>query len=146
MRNTCTRKAQSSTPVQSKNKRKVYDGIDNIDVETLQVASGDEQSEVQRSIEDIGSDVKRIKREIRVSDEFRERFVAKEIEYRTILSGKPIADAMHDIHRRFAQDLTQALGTAFRATGVDIVWPDFGADSVYPPPDTPPEEGGTADD
>ncbi|KAK1378176.1 hypothetical protein POM88_024920 [Heracleum sosnowskyi] len=55
-------------------------------------------------------------------------------------------DAMHDIHRRFAQDLTQALGTAFRATGVDVAWPDFGADSVYPPPDTPPEEGGPADD
>ncbi|KAK1391375.1 hypothetical protein POM88_010431 [Heracleum sosnowskyi] len=29
-------------------------------------------------------------------------------------------DAMHDSHSRFAQDLTQALSTAFRATGVDI--------------------------
>ncbi|KAL8120874.1 hypothetical protein AgCh_017884 [Apium graveolens] len=46
-------------------------------------------------------------------------------------------DAMHDIHSRFAHDLTQALGTAFRATGVDIQWPVFGEDSVYPPPDTP---------
>ncbi|KAK1394370.1 hypothetical protein POM88_013426 [Heracleum sosnowskyi] len=48
-------------------------------------------------------------------------------------------DAMHDINRHFATDLTQALGTAFRATGVDVVWPDFGVGSVYPPPDTPPE-------
>ncbi|KAK1375282.1 hypothetical protein POM88_031475 [Heracleum sosnowskyi] len=55
-------------------------------------------------------------------------------------------DRMHDIQSRFAQDLTQALGTAFRATGVDIAWPVFGMDSVYPPPDTPPEEGGPADD
>ncbi|KAK1379194.1 hypothetical protein POM88_025938 [Heracleum sosnowskyi] len=38
------------------------------------------------------------------------------------------------------------LSTAFRATGVDITWPTFGVDSVYPPPDTPPEEGGPADD
>ncbi|KAL8089227.1 hypothetical protein AgCh_038856 [Apium graveolens] len=29
-------------------------------------------------------------------------------------------DAMHDIHSRFACDLTQALGTVFRATGLDI--------------------------
>ncbi|KAL8092098.1 hypothetical protein AgCh_034402 [Apium graveolens] len=46
-------------------------------------------------------------------------------------------DAMHDIHSRFTRDLTQALGTAFRATSVDIQWPVFGEDSVYPPPDTP---------
>ncbi|XP_074368588.1 uncharacterized protein LOC141708728 [Apium graveolens] len=39
-----------------------------------------------------------------------------------------------------------ALGTAFRATGVEVDWPIFGVDSVYPPHDTPPEEGDTADD
>ena len=51
---------------------------------------------------------------------------------------------LHDIHSRFAHDLTQALGTVFRATGVDIQWPVFGEDSVYPPPDTPdtPPVGG----
>ncbi|XP_074374241.1 uncharacterized protein LOC141714632 [Apium graveolens] len=32
-------------------------------------------------------------------------------------------DAMHDIHSQFARDLTQTLGIAFRATGVDIQWP-----------------------
>ncbi|XP_074341828.1 receptor-like protein kinase HERK 1 [Apium graveolens] len=31
-------------------------------------------------------------------------------------------NAMHDIHCQFARDLTQALGTTFRATGVDIQW------------------------
>ena len=50
-------------------------------------------------------------------------------------------DAMHDIHRRFVENLTQALRSAFRATGVEVVWPVFGADMVYPPPDLPPEEG-----
>ncbi|KAL8100943.1 hypothetical protein AgCh_032989 [Apium graveolens] len=50
-------------------------------------------------------------------------------------------DAMYDVHNRFTQDLTQALGIAFRATWVDIQWPIFGEDSVYPPPDTPPAEG-----
>ena len=44
-------------------------------------------------------------------------------------------DMMHDMHSRFARDLTQALGTAFRATGVDVEWPVFGADMIYPPPD-----------
>ncbi|KAK1401630.1 hypothetical protein POM88_001235 [Heracleum sosnowskyi] len=55
-------------------------------------------------------------------------------------------DAIHDSQSRFARDFTQALSAAFRATGVDIAWPTFGADYVYPPPDTPPEEGGTVDD
>ena len=50
-------------------------------------------------------------------------------------------DTMHHMHRRFAQDLTQALGTAFRATGVDIEWLVFGADMVYPPPYSSPDEG-----
>ena len=35
-----------------------------------------------------------------------------------------IAD-MHDIHRRFAQDLTQALASAFRSTRVEVDWPVF---------------------
>ena len=48
-------------------------------------------------------------------------------------------DTMHNIHRQFAQDLTQALDTAFRATGVDIEWPVFGAGMPYPPPDSPPD-------
>ncbi|KAL8125965.1 hypothetical protein AgCh_013312 [Apium graveolens] len=45
-------------------------------------------------------------------------------------------------------DLTKALGTAFRATGVDIQWPIFGEKSMYPPPDTPdtpPVEGEDSD-
>ncbi|KAL8097852.1 hypothetical protein AgCh_030821 [Apium graveolens] len=46
-------------------------------------------------------------------------------------------DVMHDINSRFARDLTQALGTAFRATFVNIQWPVFGEDSMYPPPNTP---------
>ncbi|KAL8126647.1 hypothetical protein AgCh_013778 [Apium graveolens] len=57
-------------------------------------------------------------------------------------------DAMHDIQSRFARDLIQALGTAFRATRVDIQWPVFGEDSVYPPldtPETPPVEGEDSD-
>ncbi|XP_074351975.1 uncharacterized protein LOC141691132 [Apium graveolens] len=54
-------------------------------------------------------------------------------------------DAMHDLHSRFAADLTRALGTAFRATGVEVDWLVFGADSVYPPPDTPPEVGDFSD-
>ena len=57
-------------------------------------------------------------------------------------------DAMHDIHSHFVRDLTQALGTAFRATGVDIQWPVFGEDSMYLPPDTPdtpPVEGEDSD-
>ncbi|XP_074329209.1 uncharacterized protein LOC141666870 [Apium graveolens] len=40
-------------------------------------------------------------------------------------------EAMHDIHRHFATDLTRALGTIFRATGVEVDWP----------PDPSPEEG-----
>ena len=44
-------------------------------------------------------------------------------------------DSMHDIHRLFTEDLTQALGSAFRATGVEVDWPVFGAGMVYRPPD-----------
>ena len=54
-------------------------------------------------------------------------------------------DTMHDMHSRFAQDLTQALGTAFRATGVDIEWPVFGAGMAYPPADSSPDEGEASD-
>ena len=54
-------------------------------------------------------------------------------------------DMMHDMHSRFARDLTQALGTAFRATGVDVEWPVFGADMVYPPADSSPDEGEESD-
>ena len=44
-------------------------------------------------------------------------------------------EAMHDIHRHFAAYLTQALGTIFRATGVEVDWP----------PDPPSEEGDSPD-
>ena len=54
-------------------------------------------------------------------------------------------DDMHDIHRRFAKDLTQALGSAFRAIGVEVDWPVFGDGMVYSPPDPPPEEGDPPD-
>ena len=54
-------------------------------------------------------------------------------------------DDMHDIHCRFAKDLTQALGSAFRAIGVEVDWPVFGDGMVYSPPDPPPEEGDPPD-
>ena len=48
---------------------------------------------------------------------------------------------MHDIHRRFDEDLTQALGSAFRAFGVEVDWSVFGAGMVY----RPAEEGDPVD-
>ena len=48
---------------------------------------------------------------------------------------------MYESQSRFAQELTQALGTAFRGLGADIQWPIYGEGYVYPPPDTPPPEG-----
>ena len=54
-------------------------------------------------------------------------------------------DTMHDMHSRFSRDLTQALGTAFRATGVDVEWLVFGADMVFPPADSSPDEGEESD-
>nr|XP_017245923.1 PREDICTED: uncharacterized protein LOC108217594 [Daucus carota subsp. sativus] len=50
-------------------------------------------------------------------------------------------DVMHDIHRRFDEDLTQALGSAFRAFGVEVDWSVFGAGMVY----RPAEEGDPVD-
>ena len=50
-------------------------------------------------------------------------------------------DAMYESQSRFAQELTKALGTAFRGLGADIQWPIYGEGSVYPPPDTPAPEG-----
>ena len=50
-------------------------------------------------------------------------------------------DNMHDIHRCFGKDFTKALGSAFRAIGVEVDWPVFGDGMVYSPPDPPPEEG-----
>ena len=55
-------------------------------------------------------------------------------------------DAMHDIHHRFAVDLTAALGSAFQAQGVTVQWPVFGAGMQYPPPDSPPAEEGEDSD
>ncbi|KAL8099711.1 hypothetical protein AgCh_032099 [Apium graveolens] len=55
-------------------------------------------------------------------------------------------DAMYETQSRFAQELTLALGTAFRGLGANIQWPVFGEDSAYPPPDTPPTEGDDDDD
>ena len=40
-------------------------------------------------------------------------------------------EAMHDIHRHFAADLTHAFGTVVRDTGGEVDWP----------PDPPPDEG-----
>ncbi|XP_063936100.1 uncharacterized protein LOC135147178 [Daucus carota subsp. sativus] len=54
-------------------------------------------------------------------------------------------DDMHDIHRRFVEDLTQALGSSFRFIGVEVDWPVFGEGMVYSPPDPPPEEGDPPD-
>ncbi|XP_063947575.1 uncharacterized protein LOC135152049 [Daucus carota subsp. sativus] len=56
------------------------------------------------------------------------------------MEEKPRPYDMHDIHRRFAKDLTQTLGSAFRAIGVEVDWPVFGDGMVYSPPDPPPEE------
>ena len=53
---------------------------------------------------------------------------------------------MHDIHQRFAFDLTQALGSAFQAQGVTVQWPVFGAGMQYPPPDSPPADEGEDSD
>ena len=54
-------------------------------------------------------------------------------------------DAMHDINRRFAQDLTQTLDSLYSSQGHRVDWPVFGDHAPYPPPDTPPasppEEG-----
>lgn len=55
-------------------------------------------------------------------------------------------DTMFDMHSRFANDLSEALGSAFRASGVEVDWPVFGAGAVYPPLDTPPVEGDHVDD
>jgi hypothetical protein len=58
-------------------------------------------------------------------------------------------DAVHDMQAGFMMDFgqfAQALGTAFRASGVDVSFPSFGAaaGAVYPPPDTP--NGSSSDD
>jgi hypothetical protein len=55
-------------------------------------------------------------------------------------------DAVHDMQAGFAADFSQfaqALSTAFRASGVDVTFPSFGAGAgaVYPPPDTPDGSG-----
>ena len=52
---------------------------------------------------------------------------------------------MHESESRFAQELPQALGTAFSGLGADIQWPIYGEGSVYPPPDTPPSVGDDSD-
>lgn len=54
-------------------------------------------------------------------------------------------DAMHDVRLCFAQDLTQALSSAFRASSVEVEWPVFGAGMVYPPPDSPSNEDEESD-
>lgn len=54
-------------------------------------------------------------------------------------------DAMHDINRRFAQDITVSLDRVFERDGIQVEWPVYGAHHPYPPPDSPPgsppEEG-----
>ncbi|KAK1379782.1 hypothetical protein POM88_026526 [Heracleum sosnowskyi] len=55
-------------------------------------------------------------------------------------------DTTHDMMHRFATDLTQSLDGVYRQQGFQVTWPTFGAHHVYPPPDTPPEEGDDADD
>ena len=53
-------------------------------------------------------------------------------------------DAVDGRQSRFAVDLTGALSAAFGALGADVPWSTYGAGSVYPPPDSPPAEGGDA--
>lgn len=55
-------------------------------------------------------------------------------------------DTSHEINSRFAADLTHALDGVYQQQGVQVTWPIYGAHTVYPPPDTPPEEGGSEDD
>lgn len=59
-------------------------------------------------------------------------------------------DAMHDINRRFAQDMTVSLDRVFERDGIQVEWPVYGTHQPYPPPDTPPdsqpEEGDDSDD
>ena len=45
-------------------------------------------------------------------------------------------EAMHDIHRHFAEDLTHAFGTIFRDTSGEVDWP----------PDPLPDEGDSSKD
>lgn len=53
-------------------------------------------------------------------------------------------DALYESQSRFSARLTQAFSTAFGASGAHVEWPVFGSDTVYPPPDSPPEEGDDA--
>ncbi|KAK1400619.1 hypothetical protein POM88_000224 [Heracleum sosnowskyi] len=55
-------------------------------------------------------------------------------------------DTTHDMLSRFASDLTQSLDGVYHQQGIQVTWPTFGAHHVYPPPDTPPEEGDDADE
>ena len=52
-------------------------------------------------------------------------------------------DAMYDNLGTFTTGLTRALAEAFAQQGTMLEWPQFGTAVPYPPPDSPPEEGGT---
>lgn len=69
--------------------------------------------------------------------------VFSDAQFRRMLRRQDTTNAM--LHR-FATDLTQSLDGVYQQQGFQVTWPIFGAHHVYPPPDTPPEEGGDADD
>lgn len=54
-------------------------------------------------------------------------------------------DAMYDNFGAFATGLTRSLAEAFAQQGTMLEWPQFGTTVPYPPPDLPPEEGGSVD-
>nr|XP_017250807.1 PREDICTED: RNA-directed DNA polymerase homolog [Daucus carota subsp. sativus] len=45
----------------------------------------------------------------------------------------------------FSEMIGTNVGEGFRATGVDVEWPVFDADMVYPPADSSPDEGEESD-
>lgn len=54
-------------------------------------------------------------------------------------------DALHDNFSAFANGMSRALAEAFAQQETLVEWPIFGSAVPYPPPDSPPEEGGHAD-
>ncbi|KAK1385253.1 hypothetical protein POM88_022988 [Heracleum sosnowskyi] len=53
-------------------------------------------------------------------------------------------DTLFEINRKFAEDITLSLDHVLEADGIEVDWPVFRAHHPYPPPDSPPEEGGSA--
>lgn len=52
---------------------------------------------------------------------------------------------MYDNFATFATGLTRLLAEAFAQQGTMLEWPKFGTAVPYLPPDSPPDEGGAAE-